>query len=210
MAQEQQAQRKRRSVPRLVRQTHLFMALFLMPWIAMYALSTIAMHHRQFWTGHEHRVEPDFDTVREITPYVPPTTAGSPGDIAGHIVRDVGLDGAYSVRGSLESGSLSILRNRPLGSYRLTYDTAAGSLRVEKQQFGLAYFLEMLHRRRGYAEDYVANDLWALIVDSVLVAIALWGLTGVWLWLGMSRTRKAGSLCAASGFVLFSRRLWVL
>jgi hypothetical protein len=68
----------------------------------------------------------------------------------------------------------------------------------------------MLHRRRGFSEDYLANDLWAFIVDSVIVAIVLWAVTGLWMWLEMSRTRKLGSICLMGGSALFSFLLLVL
>lgn len=41
----------------------MFLALFLTPWVVMYALSTIVMHHRVHLTGHKERIEPDFELI---------------------------------------------------------------------------------------------------------------------------------------------------
>jgi hypothetical protein len=176
----------------------------------MYALSTLVMHHRELFTGHEQRVAPDFEVLRD-GPYDAQVAANeSSDDVARRILSDLGISGAYAVRGDAHSGTLTIHRNRPIGSYRVTYDSSTGDLNVERQQFGLAFFLEMLHRRCRFGESYLANDLWALMVDVVIAAIVLWAATGIWMWLGTSRTRKIGSLCLIGGSALFSFLLLVL
>ena len=35
---------------KFLRQSHMYLALFLTPWMLVYALSTMAMNHRQFFT----------------------------------------------------------------------------------------------------------------------------------------------------------------
>jgi hypothetical protein len=182
----------------------MFLALFLTPWVVMYALSTIVMHHRVLLTGHKERIEPAFEAVETRNDYRPEIGQdASLEDVALSILQDVGLEGAFSVRGNLESGRLTVLRNRPVGSQRIVYDPSADTLRIEKQQFGWAYFLEMLHRRRGYADNYLANTIWAVLVDIVVVAIVLWAVTGLWMWLEMSRTRWLGCAFLASGLIIF-------
>ena len=176
----------------------------------MYAASTIVMHHRQLLTGHERRVAPEFELIREIAYESPLPPGRSADDVAQRVLSHLGIQGAYSVQGKIDPGPLIITRDRPIGSYRVTYDAAANKLKVERQCFGLAFFLEMLHRRRGYTEEHLANDLWALIVDVVVIAIVVWAITGLWMWFGISRTRKLGSLCLLGGSSLFLFLLYVL
>jgi len=202
--------RYRWSVSKLVRRTHFLVALFLTPWMTMYALSTLVMHHRELLTGQKRRVSPDFMIIRE-GPYNVPRGDGSPPDtVAEQILADLGIAGAHSVRNDAEAGILTIERPRPIGSYRATFDAKANQLRLEKQRFGLAFFLEMLHRRRGFDAEYLANDLWALIVDGVIVAIMLWAATGIWMWFEMSRTRRLGTACLFCGSTLFAVLLLLL
>jgi hypothetical protein len=125
-------------------------------------------------------------------------------------LSDLGISGSHSVRGDVHSGALTINRNRPIGSYRVTFDAKERDLKVERQKWGLAFFLEMLHRRRGFGEDYLANDLWALTVDLVVGAILLWGATGLWMWFELPRTRKWGSVCLVAGSSLFAVLLFIL
>jgi hypothetical protein len=99
----------------------LFVALFLAPWITMYALSTLVMHHRELFTGHERRVAPDFDVIRD-GPYDVEIAADElSDDVARRILSDLGISGAHAVQGDAHSGTLTIHRNRPIGSYRVAY-----------------------------------------------------------------------------------------
>lgn len=176
----------------------------------MYALSTLVMHHREFFTGHRQRVTPEFDVIRESSYDLQVATNESPRDVARRILSEMGIDGAFSVQRDTASGKLTIDRHRAIGSYRVTYDANAKRLSVERQRFGLAFFLEMLHRRHGFAADYLANDLWAVIVDVVIVAIVMWAATGIYLWFGLSQTFKLGSACLLGGSALFLFLLLIL
>jgi hypothetical protein len=191
------------SVSKLIRRTHLFLALFLAPWVLMYALSTITMHHRVLFTGEPRRVDPGYEMLREEA-YAPPFARDEDRQVAARrLLQDLDLEGAFTVRGSLEQGVLTILRNRPIRSYRITYETNTGTLRVERQRFGMAYFLEMLHRRRGYQQPFLGNDLWAFVVDAVILAMLTWAATGLWMWWELARTRRLGALCLGAGIACF-------
>jgi hypothetical protein len=181
----------------------MFLALFLTPWILMYALSTITMHHRVLFTGEHQRVDPGYETIREEA-YRPAFAGDTDRQVAARrILEDLDLVGAFSVRGSLDQGTLTIQRDRPIGSYRITYEANPGTVRVERQRFGAAYVLEMLHRRRGFQQPFWANDLWGLIVDGVILSILLWAATGLWMWWEMVRTRRLGALFLGAGVAFF-------
>ena len=36
-------------ISKIIRRTHMYLALFLTPWVVMYALSTMVMNHRPFF-----------------------------------------------------------------------------------------------------------------------------------------------------------------
>lgn len=190
------------SLSKLIRRIHLFLALFLAPWILMYAASTLAMHHRALFTGAHQRINPPYEVIKKEA-YTPSfKNDADPQTAARMILHDLDLEGAFSARGNSE-GVLTIQRDRPIGSYRITYEANPGTLRVERQRFGLSYFLEMMHRRRGYQQPFWANNLWAVIVDGVIVSILLWAATGLWMWWELLRTRRLGALCLGAGVALF-------
>ena len=86
----------------LVRRVHLFLALFLMPWVLMYALSTIGMHHRVLFTGYEQRVHPGYELISS-EPYARRFELGKDRQVAAReILRDLDMEGGFSVRGDVE------------------------------------------------------------------------------------------------------------
>lgn len=192
-----------KTASKLIRRIHLFLALFLTPWILMYALSTIAMHHRALFTGAHQRIDPGYETIREETYALSTVNDENREMVAEQILHDLNMEGAFTARGNLDPGPLTILRHRPIRSYRITYDAPSDTLRVERQQFGVTYFLEMLHRRRGYQQPFWTNDLWAFLVDGVIVSILVWAVTGLWMWWEMARARKLGALCLSAGAAFF-------
>ena len=198
------------NLSKLIRRTHLFLALFLTPWVLIYAISTFAMHHRSWFTGEERRVDPGYELIREDTYTASFATDDDRQDIARRILTDLDLEGAFFVRGNLEDGALTITRDRPIGSYRITYEAEPGTIRVERQRFAMVYFLEMMHRRRGFQQPFIANDIYAVIVDGVIVAILLWAATGLWMWWEMIRTRKPGAWSLAAGIAFFLLFLLIL
>ncbi len=169
----------------------------------MYALSSLAMHHRVLFTGEDQRVDPGYDLVKEEAFTL--VAGNEDREAAAQIIlQHLNLEGAHFVQGNLDEGNIRVFRTRPVGAYRITYETDPGTLRVEQQQFEGTFFLEMLHRRRGYDQNFLANDFWAFIVDGVILAILLWGATGLWMWWEMVRTRRPGALFLAAGVVLFA------
>jgi hypothetical protein len=188
----------------MIRKIHLLLGMFLTPWVVMYALSTMVMQHRELVYGQKQRINPEFKVVRE-EPYQASFKTGDDREaVALQILKDLDLEGAHSVRGNLEQGKLEINRNRAIGSYRITWEAGSDTVKVEQQEFGLAFFLEILHRRSKFNQPYWMNDAWAVIVDLFIVAVLGWAFTGLWMWWGMKSTRKLGGVVMAGGILLFT------
>ena len=169
----------------------------------MYAISSIAMQHRELFYGSKNRVAPEYKTVKEIA-FESAQLEGLSEAAAGQaILKQLDLQGAHRVRGKLSEGRLEINRDRPIGSYRIIWLADTETVRVEKQGFGMTYFLEMLHRRRGFNQPFWANDAWGIIVDLVILATLAWAFTGIWMWWKMRSTHKWGSACVFVGSILF-------
>ena len=79
---------------KLVRRTHMYLALFLFPWILMYALSTLAMNHRAIFTAKYGPGPVPFEKERELVyaGFFPENA--EPRVISQQILSSVGLDGA--------------------------------------------------------------------------------------------------------------------
>ena len=181
----------------------MYLALFLAPWMIGYALSTIVMSHG--WTAPA-----AFQLERQQTyeASFPPGTP--PREIAEHILRDLDLDGSFSVQGPARDGTLTINRQDLVTPRRIRYNPADAQLTVERAEFHASTFLNRFHHRRGYQPPYVADKLFAVSVDAVIVAMVFWALSGLWMWWEMRATRGWGLACGLAGLGVCACLLWTL
>jgi hypothetical protein len=180
----------------------MYLALLLTPWVLMYALSTMAMNHRQFFDRLQTGPEPAFEKESETVYRGTFDPAAKPRDIARQIVKDLEIDGRYYVRKEPD-GKLVIFREDPLHPRRITFTPASGQLVVERQLIRTRAFLEELHRSRGWSPDYPLRNPWAFSVDLAIAAMIFWVASGIWMWLELSGTRRWGIVFASAGLVLF-------
>jgi hypothetical protein len=192
---------------RILRRTHMYLALFLAPWMLMYALSTMAMNHRGWFAGRQGPGPPPFVHERTLAfdgalPDVKDARA------AGAVLLAwLGFEGAYNASWRPKEGTLVIHRHGLVNPRRITYTPDGGGVVVERQEFRANAFLERFHRRRGYMHDFLVDDVWAFSVDLVIAAMLFWALSGVWLWWEMKGTRGWGALAAGGGAALFAAYL---
>jgi hypothetical protein len=182
---------------KLIRRTHMYLALFLAPWMLAYALSTIVMSHAL--------TAPATFSLERTRQYDASFPAGTPPRaIAEQILQDVNLEGAFGVQGPNPAGVITINRQDLLAPRRITYDPAAGRLRIERAEFRVSTFLNRFHHRRGYQQPFAADTLFAASVDAVIVGMVFWALSGLWMWWEMRATRFWGAACALAGAGLFA------
>jgi hypothetical protein len=177
----------------------MYLALFFFPWMAMYALSTLAMNHRAWFAGPPPAFERETDIVYDG---VFPDDA-DPRLMARQILASVDLDGAHNVT-RRKDGALVINRNDLVTPRRLTYTPADRRLLIEAMPFREQAFLERFHRRRGYATGYVFDTVWAVSVDLVIAAMVFWVFSGLWMWWEMKVTRAPGLLAILGGAGVFA------
>jgi hypothetical protein len=189
---------------RLLRRTHMYVALFLTPWILMYTASTFVMNHRDWFRELYGGPPPQLAVEREV-PYDGVLAAGaSPKQAAVQILSSLGLDGAFNANLRQKDGALVIQRLDPIKPRRITYDPAAHKITIESAPWESRAFLERMHRRRGYQQDLLLDDVWAASVDFVIVAMIFWVLSGLWMWWELKVTRRLGALFALAGIALFT------
>ena len=181
----------------------MYLALFLFPWVLMYAVSTLAMNHRAVFTARYGPGGP---------PYVVERTAGYDGAFAANaepramarpLLASLDLDGAYSVT-RRNDGAIIITRHDLITPRRITYSPTDRTLIVERMQHRTNALLERFHRRRGYATGYGLDTAWAVSVDLFIAAVIFWAVSGLWMWWEMKVTRAAGLCAVLSGAALFA------
>ena len=196
-------------ISRVVRRTHMYLALFLFPWVLMYALSTLVMNHRALFVGVYGEGPVPFVEERRL-----PYDATFPENaelttISTAILTSVGLDGAHAAS-RRKDGTIAINRNDLLIPRRLTYSPSDRTLVIEKMQSRPNAFLERFHRRRGYATGYGLDTIWAVSVDAFIVAMVFWVLSGLWMWWEMKVTRLLGLAALLAGAGVFATYLLTL
>jgi hypothetical protein len=181
----------------------MYIALFLFPWMLMYALSTLVMNHRAMFVERYGRGPVPFEKEREFVYDSSFPDNAEPRTISQQILTSLSLDGAHNVNRRAD-GQIVIMRNDLISPRRVTYDPAKRTLVIEKMQYRTNAMLERFHRRRGYETGYGLDTAWATTVDLVIVAMVVWALSGLWMWWELKVTRKLGALAALGGVGLFS------
>jgi len=168
----------------------------------MYAVSTIAMNHRAWFSGEpasppqwEKRSELSFDGVL--------LQHGPASGQAQVILAFLDLDGAHNARWNADKSALVIQRQRLRDPLRITYTPGDGKVFIEGQPAKTSALLERMHRRRGYAQDYATDDVWAFSVDAFIIAMVFWVVSGFILWWQMKATRPMGLAFALGGLAVF-------
>ena len=193
----------------IIRRTHMYLGLFLFPWMLMYTLSTMVMNHRALFVATYGAGPPAYEKERELVydAVFPPEVDLR--TISRQILSSVGLDGAHGVT-RRNDGSIVITRNDLVSPRRLIYVPSARTVLIEKMPRRVDALLERFHRRRGYATGYALDTAWAVSVDVVIVAMVIWVLSGLWMWWEMKVTRALGAAAALGGAGLFAFYLLTL
>jgi hypothetical protein len=188
----------------VIRRTHMYLALFLFPWLLMYAASTAVMNHRGFFAERSSPGPIPYEKERELVYDAVFPEGADLRTISRQVLVSTGLDGSHGVS-RRKDGAIVITRNDLLTPRRLTYFPGDRRVVIEKMPHRTNAFLERFHRRRGYATGYALDTGWAVSVDLVIVAMMFWVLSGLWMWWEMRFTRALGALAfiGGAGFFLF-------
>jgi len=194
----------------LLRRIHLYLAIFLAPWILMYTVSTFVMNHRELFHGPPPVAPPKFEVERELIYPGEMPEGATPKQIALQLLATLDMDGAHGVTGQSTAEKVVINRQNAVSPRRITYTAADKRVVVEKMVFSGAGFLERMHRRRGFQHDYALDDLWAASVDLTIVGLFMLAFSGIWMWWTLRATRSWGALALGAGFALFGLFLAVM
>jgi hypothetical protein len=190
-------------ISKIIRRTHMYLALALAPWVLMYALSTMAMNHRDFFRRVYGTSEPVFHKESELAYRGSFAPGAKPRDMARQILKALDMDGFHFARRESD-GRLVIFREDPVAPKRVTFTPADKKVVVERQELRTPAFLEKMHRSRGYSRDYPWRNPWGFSVDLVIVSMVFWAASGIWMWIELKETRRLGLLFSAAGVLLFA------
>jgi hypothetical protein len=187
----------------VVKRTHVYLALGLLPWFLMYGVSSLPFSHPS-WTQPGDHDAPQW-SVRFDRPYSIEVPAG--GDLrplGARIVRDAGLDNfAYGVYRN-SPREVNVYLYSFWNSIRITYYPEEQRLLAEDKRFRWDHFLTGMHARGGFEQEGVLDRAWAVVVDIVCVAMLVWIATGLLMWWRIRRTRRWGAAAILGGVISFA------
>ena len=188
------------------RRTHLYLGLFLMPWLLMYGVSSFIIVH-QSWFGAEK--QPAWEPVFEKEYRHPIPQDGELRAAAQDILNDCNLQGAFWVN-KPNPDTLQINRFSFWGSTRLTYSVKDQKLNAERQRMPLSQAIVRMHFRGGFGQPTFWDKFWGLLVDLACVGIIIWVASGLIMWWRLPRLRTWGAMAVGGGLLSFLLLIWWL
>ena len=196
-----------KTVYMLVRDVHLYVGLFLCPFVLVYAVSVVFLVHAWVPGGGRALTR----TASHLA--VPPGIEELDGRERIHALRP--LLHALGVEGEVGFVQYQPSRHRlilpvsvPGRETRLTLDVAARSAQIEERPSGVWDAFVTLHRMPGPHLTMIRGNAawvraWRWLADASAYGLLLLTVTGVWLWWAIRGERRTGVLLAAMGAVFF-------
>lgn len=192
------------------RRTHLYLGLVLLPWMLVYAVSTVVFNHGGYFgmQGHGGPAQDwqplwEKDYATDV-----PATDDALRVTARRILEENGFKGAFGVQ--RQGPRLTINLPNFLKPTRLTYDPSQKKLRAEARSHSSAEVLGRLHTRTGYGRGGALDNMWAFIVDLFCVTTLIWIGTGLYLWWKLPIARRWGFITMAGGVATIAVLLWTV
>lgn len=185
----------------ILRRTHLYLGMLLIPWLLIFGLSTLMFNHGDYFRPLR-PADPQFVPLWEKDYSLPrPLTDTNLREVVAQLLADNGLRGAFGAQ--QRDNALNITLQNFLQPTRLTYNLNTKKLRAEKKKFARVEVLQRLHFRAGYNGSSLLANVWPVIVDVFCVTMLIWILTGLYLWWKIRDSRRLGWLTIAAGMLMF-------
>lgn len=193
----------------LFRRTHLYLGMLLIPWMLVYALSTVMFNHRDAFRSNHAATPQQWVSLweRDYT-VAAPDGNDAVRATAQKILDDNGIKGGFFAR--RQGDKLNINVQNFWRPKRLTYEFGAKKLRAEERKFEWTELLARLHERTGYGSGGALNNLWAFMVDAYCITSLIWIATGLYLWWKLSATRLWGFAAIGGGMLTIAILLGTL
>lgn len=198
--------------PHLNRRTHLYLGLFLTPWVLLYGISSIPFSHNDFFEQRDKAKNLPNWTKTFEGPYDlgPIPDSGPLRPLGARVVRDFHMENSgYGVYRQSPT-QLNIYVHTFWKSTQFKYFPAEKRIVAEDMRFRWEHFLTGMHARGGFEDSRFFPTLWAIVIDLVCLAFLIWIASGLYMWWSLRWLRRWGALALAAGVLSFAFFLWRL
>ena len=168
---------------KVIRNVHLLLASFSLPFLIMYGVSAVQMSHSTW-----------FQMKPAVTEHDLALAAGQTD--ARIIARDI-MDRQADVKGELSNvqatdARLSLRIVVPGTVHEVRYDRASGTARIKTSVAGVMGMLNRLHHWAGFWHEPLSMKAWAVFVAVVSLGLLLLGASGIYMWFTRRPERRIG------------------
>jgi hypothetical protein len=188
---------------KIIRRTHMYLALFITPWMIIYSLSGLVLNHFPLVRSWYGGTFGQFEKVEERKYTAAFSADADAKAVAAQILEQLGMTGAFNVQGGPDAPRMVINRPTAFYAHRITWTRAENKLLIEKQTFNAAMFVNRSHFRHGYEQPFLSSKLWAITVDLAVIGMLFWVASGIWMWWEIKPARIWGAVFGAAGLAAF-------
>ena len=182
------------------RRTHLYAALFFLPWFFVYGLSSVVFSHPKWFNAGPAKFNVFFDREYRLDPIPPGADLRLIGE---KIQKDNGLEDFHAV--FLDAaGNLVLYKNTFWKATTVKYNTQTQRLTGQTDVFKWSSLLTRLHARGGFERPGFLENSWSVIVDIIQLSIIIWIASGIYMWWNLKHLRKWGALALGGGVAFFA------
>lgn len=170
-----------------IRNTHLFLGLFALVFLLMYAASAVQMAHNTWFatkpavTERTLSLRPGQDDARAV---------------ARALMDEHGLGGELRDVKKTESGYT--FRIARVGTaHQVEYSKQTGEAKIRTNVATFMGMLNRVHHVHGLWHETLRMKAWGVLVGLVSLALILSGLTGIYLWFKIHNERVMGAILLA-------------
>lgn len=205
-----------------LRRLHLYVGLFLCPFLVIFAISTIMLNHGVARTPSESVSTVPLAIPQDVlAPVVKQRVLRDMTQqqkvrarriLVDHIVSELGLVGEVGGAGVLRNGQTTVSVAVPGRTTRALVDVRAGEATVTVTRFGPLDTMRYLHLNPGPHRHptSIITKAWGWIADMTVYAAIFLTISGVYMWLVIRAERKAGLIFLGAGCASFFAILYTL
>jgi len=195
---------------RINRRTHLYLALFLLPWFFMWGVTSLAFNHSPMFQEHYDDGIPTFGTVDEMTFEGRREPNETDREFGQRVIAQAGLEGANFGNWRPNDKTLIFIRFDFWNERQVVFHEEDQRMEIQVRRDRWDHILTGMHARGGYGQESFLSNAWAFLVDFAMVATLLWICTGLYMWWRIKPHRNWGLATLAAGFASFAYFIYAM